>query len=296
MNIHLISTGYVRVTENFRAGKGRGALRLINALGDRHHTDWLPIYCAVIEHPEGLIAVDTGIPANANDPVYFPPHVRLLQAVAPFQMTPDQEIAVQMKARGLDPRDVRWLLMTHLHQDHDGGMRSFPNAEILVSRKEWQAGQGFMGRMNGYFNWRWSDLSPRLVDFSSGAYHSFATSEIVTQAGDVRLVPTPGHTHGHLSVVLERDHDVVMFAGDVAYTQDLLVKDAVDGVGPDPAAEHDSHRRIMDFAAQTPTIFLPSHDPDAETRLRLGITVPALSAAPQSGEAALAFGFPSTNR
>ncbi len=283
MNIHLISTGHVKVTQNFRAGKGRGVLRLVNAVSDRRLTDWLPIYCAVIEHPEGLIVVDTGIPANASDPVYFPPHIRLLQAVAPFEMSPDQEIAVQMRARGFDPRDVRWLIETHLHQDHDGGMRSFPNAEILVSRAEWSHGLGWIGRMNGYFNWRWSDLTPRLIDFSSGAYHSFAASEVVTRAGDVRLVPTPGHTHGHLSVVLERGDDVVLVAGDVAYTQDLLIADVVDGVGPDPAAQHDSHRRIMELAARTPTIFLPSHDPESEQRLQQGAIIP------QRDEPVLAF-------
>ncbi len=287
MNIHLISTGHVKVTENFRAGKGQGVLRLVNAVSDRRRTDWLPIYCAVIEHPEGLIVVDSGIPANASDPVYFPPHIRLLQVVAPFEMSPEQEIAAQMRARGLDPRDVRWLIETHLHQDHDGGMHSFPNAKILVSRREWGDGQGLMGRTNGYFNWRWSDLTPRLIDFKSGAYETFAASEVVTRAGDVRLVPTPGHTRGHLSVVVERDDEVVFVAGDVAYTQDLLIKDVVDGVGPDPAAQHDSHRRIMDFAARTPIIFLPSHDPESELRLLQRLTIPV--SAPQWGESALAY-------
>ncbi len=295
MNIHLISTGHVKVTENFRAGKGSGLLRLVNALSDRRLTDWLPIHCAVIEHPEGLIVVDSGIPANASDPVYFPPHVRLLQAIAPFDMSPEQEIAAQMRARGLDPRDVRWLIETHLHQDHDGGMHSFPNAEILVARREWAAGQGFRGRMNGYFNWRWADLSPHLIDFNSGAYHSFAASEIVTRAGDVRLVPTPGHTHGHMSVVVERDDEIVLVAGDVAYTQDLLLRDAVDGVGPDPAAQHDSHRRIMELATRTPTIFLPSHDPESDQRLQQRITIPVTTAAPQPAAGSLAFDFRSAN-
>ncbi|MBI1257103.1 MAG: MBL fold metallo-hydrolase [Chloroflexi bacterium] len=274
MNVQLISTGYVKITQNFRVGKGTGAMRLINALSDRRFSEWLPIYCTVIEHPEGLIVVDTGIPATANDPVWFPPHVRLLQAVAPFQITPEQEIGAQMQARGLDPRDVRWVIHTHLHQDHDGGMAWFPNAEFLIGREEWAAGIGFKGRMNGYFNWRWSDLSPRLVDFTSGAYERFEGSEAVTRAGDVRLVPTPGHSKGHLSVVIEQGDHIIFVAGDAAYTQDLLLSDTIDGVGPSPEQQHDTHRRILELAARTPMIFLPSHDPEGEARLQRRSFVP----------------------
>ncbi|HVU10954.1 MAG TPA: N-acyl homoserine lactonase family protein [Phototrophicaceae bacterium] len=275
MNIQMISTGRVKISQNWQVGKGDSrAARLINALADRHLSDWLPIYCTVIEHPEGLIVVDTGIPADASKPVFFPPHMLLLQHASPFQMSADQVLSTQMRARGLDPRDVRWVISTHLHQDHDGDMDSFPNAEFLISRREWATGQGWGGRMNGYFNWRWQQITPRLIDFTSGAYYSFTASEIITQAGDVRLVPTPGHSAGHLSVIVEQGDHLVMAAGDVAYAQDLLLKDLVDGVGPDPAAQHDSHRRIVQLAAQAPTIFLPSHDPASEDRLSRSIVIP----------------------
>src|SRR5829696_5675892 len=115
MNVHLISTGQVKITQNWREGKGSGVLRLANTLLDRRFTDWLPIYCAVIEHPEGLMVIDTGISGDANAPVYFPPHIRLVQRAAPFQITPEQEIGAQMRARGLNPADVRWVVLTHLH-------------------------------------------------------------------------------------------------------------------------------------------------------------------------------------
>ncbi|MFN8452812.1 MAG: N-acyl homoserine lactonase family protein [Anaerolineae bacterium] len=277
MNIHLISTGQVKITQNWRVGKGSGAMRLVNTLLDRQFSDWLPIYCTVIEHPEGLIVVDTGIPSDANAPIYFPPHMRLVQRAAPFDISPEQEIGAQMRVRGLNPADVRWVVLTHLHQDHDGGLKHFPNAEFLVSRQEWAAGQGLGGRMSGYLNWRWRGLAPRLVDFESGAYYGFDASETLTP--DIRLVPTPGHSAGHLSVVVEQDDHTLFIAGDAAYTQDLLIQDRIDGVGPDPEAQHDSHRRIMALAAQVPTVFLPSHDPDAAYRLENRLIVPVAAPA-----------------
>lgn len=276
MKIHLISAGQVKVTQNWIVGRGKGARRMINTLLDNKFTDWLPIYCGVIEHEEGLIVIDTGIPLDANRRIYFPPHMPLVQRAAPFLINEGEGIEPQMRSLGLEPKDVRWVMLTHLHQDHDGGMSAFPNAEFLVARREWVAGQGLSGRMNGYLNWRWSNITPRLVDFASGAYHSFPISEIVTQRGDVRLVPTPGHSAGHLSVVVEDGDKIICFAGDAAYSQNLLLKNVVDGVSVNSMAAQDSHRRILKLNEHTPVVFLPSHDPESQVRLQNRLTVPEI--------------------
>ena len=60
MNIHAIQTGTVAITTKWREGKGHGRLRLVNTLLDREWTERLPIYAFAIEHPEGVIIVDTG--------------------------------------------------------------------------------------------------------------------------------------------------------------------------------------------------------------------------------------------
>lgn len=269
MKIHAISTGQVKITQSWQVGGEGDPLRLVHALADRRFTDWLPIFCYVIEHPEGLIVIDTGIPANANDAVWFPPWMRLVQKAAFFdEMTPEEEVGPQLQRRGLSTKDVRWVVMTHLHQDHDGGLQYFPKAEILIARAEWEAAAGLRGRLTGYLNQRWPRwLAPRLIDFEAGPYHGFSTSHSLTGRGDVRLVPTPGHSAGHLSILLEEDDHVVCFAGDASYSQDLLLRDAIDGIGPDPTTEHDSHQKLLRLAGETHTIYLPAHEWDAERRL-----------------------------
>jgi len=268
VKIHSISTGAVKITQNWRVGREAGPLRLVYALLDRRFTDWLPIYCFILEHPEGLIVVDTGIPANANDPIWFPPWMRLVQRAAYFQMAPEQEIGPQLRARGLAADDVRWVVLTHLHQDHDGGLKYFPKAEMVLSRAEWAAARGLKGRLAGYLNHRWPDwLAPRLIDFDDGPRGAFPHSYRLTARGDVHLVPTPGHSAGHLSVLVDEDHRVVCLAGDASYTQELLVADMIDGVGPDPVAQHRTHQCILGFAAETPMVYVPSHERDGERRL-----------------------------
>lgn len=274
MKTHLFTTGHVRLTRSWREGNGDGVRRLINSVIDPEVTEWLPIYCCVVEHSDGLIVVDTGIPEDANAPIYFPPHMRLVQRAAPFAIAPSQEIGDQMRAAGLNPADVRWVVLTHLHQDHDGGIHHFPNAEFMVSRTEWAAAQGFSGRMNGYLNRRWfSGFAPTLIDFEDDPFYSFPSSKALTANGDIRLVPTPGHSAGHVSVVVEQTAHILFLAGDATYSQSLLLNRRVDGIGTDVQAQRETHRRILSFAAQVPLVLVPTHDPDAAERLELGLTL-----------------------
>lgn len=279
MKISAVSTGTVRITPAQMRGEGAFPVRLLRMLADTPMQDSLPIWCFVIEHPEGLILVDTGIPLDANKPIWFPPHMRLVQRAAPFQIASrDEEIDRQLAALGYSTSDVRWVILTHLHQDHEGGLHHFPQAEFLVSRAEWSAARGLKGRMAGYINQRWpAGFAPMLVDFDKPD-DCFDGRHALTKAGDVYLVPTPGHTAGHLSVVAEHGDVKLFFAGDTSYTQALLLEDALDGVSINAAAAHRSHRQILTLCERYPTIYMPSHEWASKTRLEKGEVVPAAAA------------------
>jgi glyoxylase-like metal-dependent hydrolase (beta-lactamase superfamily II) len=269
MRIHAIQTGTVAITQNWRRGKGHGSVRRLNTLLDRRWTEPLPIYAWFVEHPEGVIVVDTGETARASQPGYFPGWQPYFRFAVKEWVRPEEEIGPQLRALGVDPqRDVRWLVMTHLHTDHAGGLRHFPGVDTLVSRTEYAGARGFHGQVEGYPNKRWPDsFAPRLLDFPDRPYGSFAQSLPLTKAGDVVLVPTPGHTRGHLSVIVQEGDHAIFLAGDTSYTQELLLEQAPDGVGSDEAQELDTHRRILQFAQSTPAVYLPTHDPESAHRL-----------------------------
>jgi N-acyl homoserine lactone hydrolase len=190
------------------------------------------------------------------------------RAFAPFRITAEEEIGPLMRKGGLGPEDVRWFVQTHLHQDHEGGLHHFPNAQVLISRSEWQAAQGLSGRLAGYLSYRWpQSLSPILIDFQVYSAGAFPQRHILTRAGDVQLVPTPGHSTGHMSLLLEEGDHMVFFAGDTSYTQALLISKTIDGVATNPQAQQASQRAILRLANETPTVYLPSHEWDAERRL-----------------------------
>ena len=273
MKIHAIQTGTVALTTNWREGVGHGKRRLINTLLDRHWTEPLPIYAFAIEHPEGVIVVDTGETARVSEPGYFPRWQPFFRFAVRERVEPEQEIGPQLERLGIPPSDVRLVVMTHLHTDHAGGLHHFPDTEILVSRAEIEYAVGVRGRLRGYPNKRWPPwFDPTLVDLEPVAVGPFPASLPLTAAGDVTLVPAPGHSPGHLAVLVEDGKQTVFLAGDSSYTEDAMLRGAVDGVGPDEDAERLTHQRIRAYAAATPTVYLPAHDP--ETAARLGARQP----------------------
>ena len=147
-------------------------------------------------------------------------------------------------------------------QDYPGEL------EILVSRNEYETASGLMGRLRGYLPNRWPEwFSPTPFDLDGGGFGPFEASRPLTEAEDAWIVATPGHTSGHVSVVLEVDGCSIFFAGDTSYTEDLMLSCAVDGVSPDVQKARHTVEQIREFASQTPVVYLPTHDPQAGARL-----------------------------
>jgi N-acyl homoserine lactone hydrolase len=267
MRIHALSTGTVAIHASQRQGEGRGLLRIVNTQRDTRWTEPLPIYVWAIEHPEGLIVVDTGAPAEINQPGYRPDGSRK-NPLARFWIDPEEEIGPLLRGVGLSTNDVRWVVLTHLHMDHDGGLAHFPKAELLVSRPEFQRATGAFGKLFGYLPQHWPTwFAPHFVDFASQPLGPFPASYALTRAKDVWLVPTTGHSAGHLSVILKEGDRSIFLAGDTSYSQDLLLAGSIDGVAFNERAARQTIRRIQQYLHEAPTVYLPSHDPEGARRL-----------------------------
>jgi glyoxylase-like metal-dependent hydrolase (beta-lactamase superfamily II) len=275
VRVHAIQTGTVAIKQLQRDGGGRSRRNLLRVFADRQWTEPLPILAWLIEHPEGLIVIDTGETARVSEPGYFTrwhPYYRfgLREWVAP-----EDEIGPQIRRLGFSPDDVRWVVLSHFHTDHAGGLAHFPSSEILCSRVDFQYSRGALGRARGFLPQHWPDwFSPTLVEPAERPFGPFPRSTPLTAAGDVHLLPTPGHTPGHLSVALEDGATVLLFAADASYSEKLLIDGVADGVSPDPATARATLARIRQLAAERPTVYLPTHDAAAVTRLTRRQVVP----------------------
>jgi glyoxylase-like metal-dependent hydrolase (beta-lactamase superfamily II) len=266
MKLHAIQTGSVRIKTAQVEGRGRALRRRLGVFADRNWTGWLPTYTWVIDHPEGVIVVDTGQGTHLLETgKSLHPYMRWEVA---FRIERDEEIGPQLRALGIGPRDVKRVVLTHLHADHDGGLAHFPQTEILVSRGELRTASGWMGRVRGYLPNRWpSWFDPVALDLATEAFGPFAASRRVTEAGDVIAVGTPGHTTDHLSVVVEDQGMTYFLAGDTSYDERRMLAGRIDGVSADDDVASATLRAIRDLAGNRPTVYLPTHVPESAARL-----------------------------
>jgi len=263
MRIHAIQTGTVKVKSAQVEGRGHGP---IDVFLDSQWSEWLPTYVWVIEHREGIIVVDTGQGAHLLDHTKeMHPYIRWEVG---FRIERDQEIGPQLRAMGIAPRDIKKVVLTHLHIDHDGGLAHFPNTEILVEAGEFQRARGMLGRIRGYLPNRWpKGFDPTPIQLESQPFGPFARSRHLTQAGDVTVVATPGHTANHISVVAQDDGLTYFLAGDTSYNQALMIAGKPDGVNVGKDVSLSTLASIRVLSKSRPTIYLPTHDPESATRL-----------------------------
>jgi glyoxylase-like metal-dependent hydrolase (beta-lactamase superfamily II) len=264
--VHAIQTGSVRIKTAQVEGRGPGLARRLAIFTDHSWTDWLPTYAWVVEHRDGVIVIDTGQGAHLLESGRsLHPYVRWEVA---FRIEREEEIGPQLRTLGIGPRDVKRVVLTHLHMDHDGGLAHFPNSEILVSRGELSKARGWPGRVRGYLPNRWpSWFDPVPLDLAAEPFGPFAASTRLTEAGDVIAVATPGHTADHLSVILEVGDTALFLAGDTSYNERLMLNGRVDGVSPNEYVSSATLNAISSFARTRRTVYLPTHDPQSAMRL-----------------------------
>jgi len=294
MRVHAIQTGRVRIKTSQIVGRGHGLRRRVAPLFDSEWSDWLPTLAYAIEHRDGVILVDTGASAaNKNLPRWHP----YFRNAVRFDIEPEQEAAPQLRALGIGSSDVSRVVLTHLHIDHDGGLGGFPGSEVLVSPGELQRASGIAGRLRGYLPQRWpKSFDPQPFVLDSGAYGPFSRSKRLTDDGAIVAVATPGHTPDHFSVIVEDGDKAILIAGDASYSEATMLAGAIDGVSEDEGDAGATLAAIKTFAASTPTIYLPTHDPEAAERLaerrKVGApqSITACAAASREAAAATAFG------
>jgi N-acyl homoserine lactone hydrolase len=269
--IHALTTGHVRILDTMHRGVGRGLRRRAKLLRPGPMGAWLPIHAWLIEHPEGPLLVDAGERHTARDAPF-----------ATFRVTREDELDHQLRSAGVAPEDVATVVFTHIHGDHVGGLPHVAGARQLAGAREIAVAGGIGARIQRRATRQPlpPGFAPAPIALDGPAFGAFAASAPLTADGRVVAVPTPGHTPGHLSVVVVQPDHHVLLAGDASYDQAQLQDRQVDGVSPDDDVAIDTMQTILDHAAAHPTVYLPSHDPASAQRLRTTSTLAAAPAVP----------------
>ena len=273
LRIHALQTGRVAVKRAHRALAGPAATRLGAIALDPRWTPWLPVTCWAIEHPEGVVMVDTGETARTAEPGYFdcdPGRALVYTRLLRFDVAPEDEAGLQLRRLGVSPEAVQTVAMTHLHGDHTGGAGHFPNARFLVGRDEIER------PTRGSLPCSWPEFfRPEPVAYGDGPFGAFPVSQALTPDGAVRLVPTPGHTRGYQSVLVRstgpNGERWVLLAGDASFDAGQARSGEVAGICDDVGAARRTLGAIRDQLRSGPTVYVTSHDPEGSARLAAGV-------------------------
>ncbi|EGD45089.1 putative metallo-beta-lactamase family lipoprotein [Nocardioidaceae bacterium Broad-1] len=242
----------------------------------RQWTPPLPINVYVIEHRRGLVLFDTGQDrASVTDPDYFPGGLngKVYSRLAKFEIAAEDTLTAGLQRLGHGTDDVRTAVISHLHQDHIGGLPHLGRSEIVVSRSEWDSlrrplpeARGLMPRHIDLPGLSWNQVS--FEGLGSDTVGPFDHGHDLYGDGSLVLLPTPGHTEGSLSLLVRRPQRApLLMVGDLTYDDDLLKEGHLPGVGNkrEMRTAADMVNRLREHLPGL--VILPAHDPGAAARL-----------------------------
>lgn len=183
----------------------------------------LVCHCLLIESDAGLVLVDTGFGlrdvADPDDRL-----ARFFRLLNRPQLRDDETAYRQIEALGLDPRDVRHILVTHLDFDHAGGLEDFPNATVHLLAAERDAAQArrggaFVGSRR-YRPRQWDEVAHWQTYQPGEGERWYGFDAVRSLAGlppEILLVPLRGHTWGHSGVAIDTPDGWLLHAGDAYF-------------------------------------------------------------------------------
>jgi glyoxylase-like metal-dependent hydrolase (beta-lactamase superfamily II) len=148
---------------------------------------------------------------------------------------------------GLQPEDIQLVFLSHLHWDHALNFDFFPSARFVVNAKELESA--------GRTPVRDRATPPYLARLlTESAVVTSVTGG--TLLPGISLLPTPGHTEGHTSLLVETAAGHVVLAGDAFPRRDVLESGVPDPIFWDPRVAGESLRLALDVA----DVIVPGHD------------------------------------
>lgn len=227
----------------------------------------MPMLAFVVRHPEaGPLLVDTGLHPDALGSITAD-YGRFPGLFFASARPAGPDFAAQLRERGVDPSAVERVVMTHLHADHTSAMRLLDRARFLVDHREWRAANAPRAAAAGYAPRHLPPadrVEPLDLERDGEAFGPFSATLDLLGDGTVRLVATPGHSPGHLSLLLRTGEREVFLLGDAVYTLDNLRTGALPWRCHDDDRYRQSVAELQAFAREHPDVVLvPTHDPEA---------------------------------
>lgn len=272
LRCHLLEGGDQRLDGGAMFGVVPKPLWSKRVQADERNRIPLAMRCLLIEHPDGLVLVDTALGDKEDQKFLDIYGVDNLGNPGPTRL----EDAI--RAAGHTPEEVRWVMNTHLHFDHAGGNTlladaagkaegagipssaapahrlAFPNATYIVQKNELEFARHTNERT------RASYLPPNFEPVArAGKWRLLDGEGEILPGISARL--TPGHVPWHQSIVVANGGETAVFLGDVIPTSAHLPLVYIMGYDLEPLRTLESKRSLLHDAVKGSWSFIFEHDP-----------------------------------
>jgi len=224
---------------------------------DERNRIQLGMRCLVIEHESTVVVVDTGAGNKENAKFH---DIYGLENAGANGRTQLEDGLAQL---GVRPEDVGIVIDTHLHFDHAGGntfvdgggapQATFPNARYIVQRGEYVYATHTNERTAASY------FPPNFAPIVALDRFDFVDGEREILYG-IRVIPTPGHTPFHQSVLIESDGDTAFYPADLCPTHAHLPLPWIMGYDVEPLVTMETKRAMFGRAARDGWLVIFEHD------------------------------------
>ncbi len=212
--------------------------------------------CLLVEAPSALVLVDTGIGNKESEK--FQDIYGVQNSGAPTRLEDG------IRAAGFEPAEVDIVVNSHLHFDHGGGntlleedgriVPAFPEARHVVQRQELEFAHLDNERI------RASYMEKNFDPVMDAGLWDLAEGESAVTEG-VRLLPTPGHTPHHQSILVESQGETACFLADACPTTAHIPLPWIMGYDLEPLVSLETKRRLWEQATAEEWLLVFEHDP-----------------------------------
>ncbi len=239
--------------------------------GGRDQNIDLIIPSFLIEHNKGLVLFDSGCaPECATDPGYWGP----VNKFSTIHFSKDQVVDQQIKQHGYKATDVKYVVVSHLHMDHSGGLKLFPEAQFLIMKGElphayWpdrDAAKRFAEQAQLPVRlvekmFRSLFILDDLVPTRDFDWKEFGDDTDIFGDGSLIMLKTSGHTPGECSLKVRLKHESVILTGDTIRVRSQLETLAAGNADYD-MAEANAIRRLRDMRDRGEARLWVNHSPE----------------------------------
>lgn len=257
LTVHAIQAGGQRLDGGAMFGVVPKPLWERRIPADERNRIQLGMRCLLIEHPSGLVLIDTGAGNKENE------KFKDIYGIENEGAEGRTSLEDGLRQVGVSPDDVAIVINTHLHFDHAGGntyfdpagevQLSFPKARYIVKKGEYDYAMHPNERTSASY------FERNYIPIVRAHRFEFVVREKEIVKG-IRVVPTPGHTPFHQSVLIDSAGERALFLADMCPTSAHLPLPWIMGYDVEPLVTLETKRRIFRQAEEEGWLLIFEHD------------------------------------